>query len=291
MRWLPIIVAQVPARDPDNAVEALRDEVHGLMADFPRTRLVVYPEYHTCDVDGTPDERREAYEAIAEPLDGPRATSLADVAREAGVWLLPGTLIEDGPNGELFNTFPVFSPEGELVAAYRKIFPWRPFEPFTPGSQFAAFTIPDIGTIGLGICYDIWFPEVGRHLAWMGADVAIYPAQTSTSDRDQELVLARATAIQNQVYVVSANAAAPSGTGRSIVVDPEGLVRTQAPSESATFLTDVLDLDAVARVREYGTCGLNRIWSQVRTEDSDIPLPLYEGSITAARWAQAGHRS
>jgi len=47
VRWLPIIVAQVPARDPDNAVEALRDEVHGLMADVPRTRLVVYPEYHS----------------------------------------------------------------------------------------------------------------------------------------------------------------------------------------------------------------------------------------------------
>ncbi|MFA5711647.1 carbon-nitrogen hydrolase family protein [Mycolicibacterium sp.] len=283
-RRLPIVVAQVPARDPAVATRQLRAEVRGLMADFPRTKMIVYPEFHPCAVAGTPDERRTAYERIAEPLDGPRARELAELARAENVWLLPGTVIERGPRGELFNTLTAFSPAGELVAAYRKIFPWRPFEPFTSGTEFVTFDIPDIGTVGLGICYDIWFPEVGRHLAYNGADLAIYPAQTSTSDREQELVLARATSIQNQMYTVSVNAAAPSGTGRSIIVDPEGLVRSQAPSESPTFLTDVLDFGAVARVRDHGTCGLNRMWSQVRGDDAEIPLPLYDGSITAARW-------
>jgi predicted amidohydrolase len=284
-RWLPVVAAQVPARDPATALDELEAEVHELMADFPRTRLIVYPEYHTCRVLGAPEVRRERYAALAEPLDSPRSERLAAIAHRAGVWLVPGTIIEAGPAGEVFNTAVAYSPRGERMAAYRKIFPWRPFEPFDAGSRFVTFTIPDLGTVGLCTCYDIWFPEVARQLTWMGADLIVCPAQTSTIDRAQELVLARATAIQNQVFVLSVNAAAPDGTGRTIVVDPEGLVRAQAPSESPTYLTDVLDLDAVAKVRELGTCGLNRIWHQVRPDDVEVPLPLYGGSITAARWA------
>jgi len=96
-----------------------------------------------------------------------------------------------------------------------------------------------------------------RQLAWLGAEVVLCPTQTSTRDSDQELILARAAAIQNQVYVGSGNSAEPTGTGRSLIADPEGLVRAQAPSEVTSFLTDVLDLDAVARVRQFGTCGWN----------------------------------
>lgn len=287
LQWLPVVCVQVPARDPATATDEVGTELSALLQEFPRTRLVVYPEYHTCGVPGSPQERREGYEELAEPLTGPRVRRLGEVARSVGVWLAPGTVIERGPSGELFNTAVVFSPDGDLVGAYRKIFPWRPFEPFTSGSEFVVFDIPDVGRIGLSICYDIWFPEVARQLAALGAEVVLCPAQTSTSDREQELILARASAIQNQVFVLSVNAAAPSGTGRSIIVDPEGLVRAQAPSETATYLTDVLDLATVSRVREHGSCGLNRMWEQVRQEDAEIRLPLYDGTITADRWPPA----
>ncbi|WP_434080519.1 carbon-nitrogen hydrolase family protein [Sanguibacter sp. Z1732] len=255
-----------------------------LLKDFPETRLLLYPEYHTCEVSGDPEERAALYAELAEPLEGPRVRELAAIARANAVWLFPGTIIESGPSGEVYNTAILLSPAGEVVCSYRKIFPWRPFEPFTSGSTMAVGDIPDVGRIGLSICYDIWFPEVARHLAWMGSDVILCPAQTSTSDREQELILARATAIQNQTFVLSVNASAPHGTGRSIIVDPEGIVRSQAPSEAPAFLTDVLDLGAVARVRRYGTAGLNRMWDQVRTDDAEIPLPLYNGSISAQRW-------
>lgn len=287
MRPLPIVVAQAPARDPSSATRDLREEVRGLCADFPDTRLVVYPEYHTCRVRGDPHDRRRSYEGLAEPLDGPRVQELCALAKEAGVWLLPGTIIERGPRGELFNTAVLCSPDGDLAGSYRKAFPWRPFEPFDPGDEFTVVDLPGIGRIGLAICYDLWFPEVARSLAWMGADLLVYPAQTSTCDREQELVLARAAAIANQVFVLSVNAAAPDGTGRSLVVDPEGLVRVQAPSETATVLTDVVDVDSVERVRTHGTCGLNRLWSQVRPGDPPLPLPVYGGAITPERWHRA----
>ena len=186
---------------------------------------------------------------------GPESAELRRIARKAGVWLLPGTVPERGEDGGLYNTAVVIAPDGKVAASYRKIFPWRPFESSKPGDRFVVFDMPGVGHIGLAICYDIWYPEVSRQLAWMGAEVIIFPAQTSTCDRAQELVLARANAIVNQVFVVSVNAAAPVGTGQSIVVDPEGLVRTQAPSEARAILTDVIDLDEVSACAPTGRVG------------------------------------
>ena len=131
--------------------------------------------------------------AAAEPLDGPRVKLLGELAGDLGVWLMPGTVCELGEDGALYNTAVVLSPTGELVASYRKCFPWRPYEPYLPGDRFVVFDLP-VGRIGVSICYDAWFPEVARHLAWMGAEVIVNPTQTTTCDRDQEVVLARANA-------------------------------------------------------------------------------------------------
>jgi predicted amidohydrolase len=283
-RLLPLLAVQAESRFPADAVAQLRRDLLELLEEFPETRLVVYPEYHCCRVEGGPKQRADEYDAMAEPLDGARVTALRELASEAGVWLVPGTVVERAAGGELFNTAVAISPEGELVAAYRKIFPWRPFEPFDPGTRFVTFDLPGLGRLGLCICYDLWFPEVIRHLAWMGAELVVIPTQTSTRDRAEELVLTQASAIQNQVFVLAANAAAPVGTGRSILVDPEGLVRFQAPSEAAACLTDVIDLDSVTKTREFGTCGLNRMWSQPRPGDQRLDLPLYAGTLDPTRW-------
>jgi formamidase len=93
-----------------------------------------------------------------------------------------------------------------------------------------------------------------------------------------EIVLARANAIFNQVYVVSLNAAAPVGLGRSVIVDPEGTVRLQA-GDTEELLSDVLDVDSVTRVREYGTFGVSRFWDQIEREGPSIHLPMYGGGV------------
>ena len=154
-----------------------------------------------------------------------------------------------------------------------------------PGNEFVVFEMAGVGRIGLSICYDAWFPEHSRQLAWLGADVVLNVVKTTTPDRQQELVLARANAIVNQTFMVSVNCAGPVGQGRSLIVDPEGLVRTEAVSENAVVLTDVLDLGHVDRVRRFGTAGLNRMWSQYRPEDRPVDLPLYGGRIDPATWA------
>jgi predicted amidohydrolase len=212
---------------------------------------------------------------------------LAELAESLGVWLVPGSLCEAGPNGELFNTQVVLSPSGELAGSYRKIFPWRPHEPYDPGDQFVVVDLGGVGRVGLNICYDAWFPEATRQLAWMGADVILNVVKTTTPDRALELVLARANAIVNQVFVVSVNCGGPIGEGRSIIVGPEGEVIAEAPDAAATTLAVDLDLAAVESVRANGTAGVTRMWSQFQPGEPDIRLPVYGGRINPATWQPA----
>lgn len=76
---------------------------------------------------------------------------------------MPGTVAERGADRRIYNTALAITPDGDLAAAYRKIFPWRPFEPFTPGGRFVVFDLPGVGRIGMAVCYDLWFPEVARN--------------------------------------------------------------------------------------------------------------------------------
>jgi predicted amidohydrolase len=275
-RSLPIALVQAQPQTSGADLGEFASDVTSVLRRFPGTRLIVYPELHLF---GGPGEQ----EGLAEPITGPRSTALAELAGDLNVWLVPGTLCERADDGGVYNTAAVFSPEGTMAAAYRKCFPWRPYEIFRPGNEFTVFDMPGIGRAGLSICYDAWFPEVTRQLAWLGAEFVITPTMTTTSDRAQELVLTRANAIVNQIYVLSVNAAAP-GVGQSLVVDPEGRVRVDA-GRAPEVLTDVIDLDDVTRVRTYGTAALNRMWSQFNEGDPTIELPIYQGRISPDRWS------
>jgi predicted amidohydrolase len=278
---------QAPPLATTDGLHAFSEQAWRLLDTFPQTRFMVFPELHLhAGPDGRPgptDQLRDQ----AQPLDGPRVSGLSKLAAELGIWMLPGSLCESDGAGGFYNTAVVFSPTGEVAAAYRKCFPWRPYETATPGDRFVVFDIDGVGRIGLAICYDIWFPEVARQLAGMGAELIVVPTQTTTCDREQEIVLNRAAAITNQVFVISVNAAAPIGTGRSLIVDPEGRVRTQA-GDAEAVLTDVIDLDEVARVRSFGTAGISRPWSQFVEHDVPLELPLYSGRIDPARWRAEG---
>lgn len=120
------------------------------------------------------------------------------------------------------------------------------------------------------ICYDGWFPEVARSLAMQGAELLIQPSLTSTSDREQELLLARAHAIFNQCFVISVNSALAIGGGHSIAADPEGRVLFQGSSGEELIL-EVLDLGRVSTVRERGTRGLNRLHADLLEARAALP--------------------
>ncbi len=262
MRLLSIAALQTSPvfGDPEATLRRLGERVARVRDVVPHAQLVLFPELHLPALP-PPLEPHDDPRELAVDVPGPLTERLGEVARANGVWLVPGSVYERAGDGRVHNTALVLSPEGELAASYRKVFPWQPHESSAPGDCFVTFDVPDVGRIGLSICYDGSFPETCRELAWMGAEVVLQPTLTTTSDRPQELVMARANAIFNQFYVVSLNAGSPAGLGRSVIVDPEGLVRLQA-GVGEELLTDVLDLDAVTRVREYGTAGVSRLWDQ-----------------------------
>ena len=180
--------------------------------------------------DGTaaaPRGARPFRSELAVDIPGELTERLGALARETGLWLIPGSVYERTADG-VANTAVVLSPAGELVASYRKCFPWQPYETTDPGTQTVCFDIDGVGRFGLAICHDGAFPEVFRSLAWQGAEAIFQVTLTGTSDRDIETVVVRANANVNQVAVVNVNAAAPVGNGRSLVVDPEGAVRYEA---------------------------------------------------------------
>ncbi|HKG37136.1 MAG TPA: carbon-nitrogen hydrolase family protein [Solirubrobacterales bacterium] len=280
MRKLSIAALQTAPvfRDPEATLALFGERLAGVMAAVPHVDLVMLPELHL-SAQPTLLEEQSAYpDDVAVPVPGPLTEELGRLAREHGVWLVPGTLFERAADGRLHNTAMAISPEGEMVARYRKVFPWQPHEECAPGDEFVTFDIPSAGRVGLAICYDGNFPEAFRQLAWMGAEVVLQPTLTTTSDREAEIVLARANAIANQLFVVNLNASGPAALGRSVIADPEGVVRVQGAAGEET-ITDVLDLDAVTRVRDYGLAGVSRMWDQLLREGPALELPAYGGRI------------
>jgi formamidase len=281
MRTLSIAALQTApvARDPEATLERLAKRASGVRAAVPHAQLLVLPELHLSAVPELLDEGDGYAESVAVRLPGPLTERLGEIARETRLWLVAGSVYERSDEGQLHNTAIVVTPDGGLLTRYRKVFPWRPTEHSAPGDGFVTFDIPDVGRIGLAICYDGFFPEVIRQLAWLGAEVVIQPTLTTTSDREAELIAARANAIFNQLYVVNVNASQPAALGRSVVVDPEGIVRAQA-GEGEELLTDVLELEAVERVRRFGVAGVSRMWEQLDSLDGAGPeLPMYGGRI------------
>jgi len=238
-------------------------------------QLVVAPELHLMALPPMLAERDGTAADRAVEIPGQLTERLGALARETGLWLVPGTVYERADEG-VYNTAVVLSPEGELVATYRKCFPWQPYETSLPGSEVVGFEIEGAGRLGLAICHDGVFPEVFRQLTWDGAEAILQVSLTGTSDRDAEIVVARANAIVNQVYLVNVNAAAPVGNGRSVIVNPEGTVSYEAGA-AEEVVTALIDFDAVALVRERGSFGLNRLVDQLDRHGAELDLPMYGG--------------
>jgi len=134
------------------------------------------------------------------------------------------------------------------------------------------FDVPDIGRFGVSICYDLWFPETSRTLAWMGAEVILHPTLTSTIDRDVELCMVRAAAATNQCYFFDVNVSGPLGVGQSMLAGPGGEVVYQA-DRGREIIPLQLDLQYVRDVRANGWQNLGQPLKSFR--DSKVQFPPY----------------
>lgn len=264
--------------DANATIDKMARVIHQIAGSFPWVQMIIFHELAASGMvqfDTAPDPER--WEQIKQPIPGPLTDRLCDIARRENKWLFPGSIYERAGD-KTYNTALVISPEGNIVAQYRKMFPWYPLEAETPGGEFCVFDVPEVGRFGISICYDMWFPETIRTLAWMGAEVILHPTMTPTSDRDLELVLSQANAITNQCYFVDINGIGPWGGGRSMIVDPDGRVLQQSGTQE-TILTEILDLDRVTITREYGNLGMAHPLKHLR--DSGIKFPPYQNDFAS----------
>jgi omega-amidase len=193
----------------------------------------------------------------------PSLAALRDVAAEEKVWLVGGTVSEVGEGGKYFNTCTVWSPEGRLVGVYRKMHlfdidipgkqTFRESDVLTAGDSLCVVDLP-WGKAGIGICYDMRFPQLAAIYAQKGCTLLIYPGafNVTTGPKHWEL-LQRARAVDYQLWVATASPARnPESTyqawGHSSVVDPWGAVVATTEHDPATVLCAV-DLDVADQVR------------------------------------------
>jgi predicted amidohydrolase len=202
--------------------------------------------------------------ANAETLDGPTLGRMQQLAREEGVALLAGSVLEQGaPGGRLYNTSVLFGPDGTRLAVYRKIHlfdvevgdgvRYRESDAVAPGTELACADTP-AGRLGLSICYDLRFPELYRGLADLGAELIAVPAAfTLMTGKDHWEVLLRARAIENQAWVMAPAQHGRHGEkrlthGHALVADPWGLVVARASDGEGMAVADV-DPAVTARIR------------------------------------------
>ena len=224
MSKIGIAGLQLDAINGDNvdSMETAIDEVAG---HYPWLDMVVLGEMNAYGTD----------HMHTQEMPGEFEIRCSEVARRNDVWLIPGSILE-WRGGKCFNTVPVINPEGDVVARYRKQFPWLPYEKnVTPGAEFVVFDVPDIGRFGISVCYDMWFQETLRTMTWMGAEFILHPSLTSTIDRDVERCMVRASAAMYQCYFFDVNVAGPLGVGQSIVAGPGGEIIHQAGRGKGDF--------------------------------------------------------
>ncbi|PDT34702.1 MULTISPECIES: carbon-nitrogen hydrolase family protein [Sinorhizobium] len=225
--------------------------------------LIVLPEYFAWY-----GKNIEAKLAMAEPTTGGPAYRMAsDFAREHGVYVHAGTILEkvDGEN-RVFNTSFVFDRNGKEVAAYRKIHLFDIVAPdgtehkesatVKPGEDVVTYEIDGL-KIGCAICFDIRFFELFLQLEKAGCDIIVLPAAfTLQTGKDHWEVLARARSIETQTYFVACGqtGAVIEGSekhffyGHSLVCDPWGHTIARA-SDGVGFVTARIDAAQIKRVR------------------------------------------
>ena len=216
--------------------------------------LAVFPECLTQTHNLSAEELR----ALAEPLDGPFAAGVAASARTHGLWVV-FTMYEENPaGGQPFNTAVVVDDAGEVRGAYRKCHLYdahdvRESDRTTAGDALCAPIEAPFATIGLGICYDLRFPELSRAAALAGCDLLLYPSAwyDGPEKASHWETLLRARAIENECFVAGVCRAGRHFVGESMVVDPLGRVLARGPrgNEEELVVCEV-DLGAVNAARD-----------------------------------------
>jgi len=258
LRSFNLALVQLGQIGPDKAknIAHAREQVikAASRADGPKPQLIVLPECFNSPYGAAhfPAYAETIGYKPGEPYDPTKSESdtvrmLSSVAKETGAWLVGGSIPERGAStGNLYNTATVYSPQGELVALHRKIhlfdidipgkITFKESETLTGGDSLNYFDT-EFARIGLGLCYDVRFPELTAIGARRGCQVFIYPgAFNMTTGPLHWQLLQKARAVDNQVFFGMCSPARDMSAGyhawgHSLVVDPMGTVLAEADHE------------------------------------------------------------
>jgi len=249
-----IALCQIPV-SPDASVNLSRVRAALGEAAAGGAALAVFPE-------ATMVRFGSDLRAAAEPLDGPFCSGLAQACALTGVAAVAG-VFEPAADGRVYNAAVAFSGSGTLVASYRKLHLFdalgqRESELVAPGASAVLAELAGVPA-GLQICYDIRFPELSRALAVGGASLLVVSAawQAGLFKEEHWVTLLRARAIENTVWLAAAGQVpdpdspptrAPTGIGRSMLIDPLGVVRCDMGPSAGVAVVEA-DMSLVDAVR------------------------------------------
>lgn len=223
---------------------------------------------------------------LAEPIPGPSTETLGNLAGELEV-VIVASLFERRAAGLYHNTAVVFEKDGSIAGRYRKMhIPDDPgfFEKFyfTPGDLGFTPIKTSVGTLGVLVCWDQWYPEAARLMALAGADLLIYPTaigwDPSDNSEEQErqreawITVQRGHAVANGLPLLAVNRVGlevsreqPDNCilfwGSSFVAGPQGEILAQSSRDAAEILRVDIDMAGSERVR--------RIWPFLRDRRID----------------------
>lgn len=216
--------------DPDRNL-ATAGELTGEAADAGAD-IVVLPELWACGYEASTLAGDAA--RAAEPVPGPRASAISELARRHGLWIFAGTVPEQS-DGKIYNTALVFGRDGALIARHRKahLYPRTgEHNVFTAGDCLTSFVDRELGHVGVLVCFDGDFPQSAVTLAARGADLVMLPSAYEWEARTYWDLLYPAAALANGQWWVMVNqcGSTASGTllGGSKVISPAGRVIGQA---------------------------------------------------------------
>lgn len=212
----------------------------------------------------------------AETIPGPSTETFGALAKELGIVLVL-SLFEKRAPGLYHNTAVVIEKDGSIAGKYRKMH--IPDDPayyekfyFTPGDLGFRPIPTSVGTLGVLVCWDQWYPEAARLMAMAGADLLIYPTAIGWESSDVEreknrqkdawVIAQRAHAVSNGLHVISVNRTGheldPSGQtngiqfwGNSFVAGPQGELLTEASNDKEENLVIEIDLKRSEEVRRW----------------------------------------
>jgi deaminated glutathione amidase len=252
-----VALAQIRSGTDPSANLALVEDYTRRAADAG-ARLVLFPEATMCRF-GVP------LAAIAEPLDGPWATGVRQIAERAGIVVVAGMFVPaDSQDGRTRVTNTLVAAGPEVDAHYDKIHLYDAFgftesNTVAPGREPVIIEVDGV-TVGLTLCYDVRFPELYVELARRGAQLITVHASwgTGPGKLEQWTLLARARAIDTTGFVAAVDQAypgdeiaalGPTGVGGSVVASPVGEIVASAGDDPSLLVSDI-DLDAAGKVRE-----------------------------------------